>query len=33
MADVVQEGTGVPTVVPARPLFVTPLGIALAHTP
>jgi ethanolamine utilization protein EutJ len=29
MAGVVQEFTGVPTCVPGRPLFITPLGIAL----
>jgi len=29
MAGVVQEFTGVPTRVPGRPLFITPLGIAL----
>ncbi len=29
MAAVVQEYTGLPTRVPERPLFVTPLGIAL----
>jgi hypothetical protein len=29
MADVVQEYTGLSTTVPERPLFVTPIGIAL----
>lgn len=29
IADVVQEMTGVPTRVPANPLFITPLGIAM----
>jgi ethanolamine utilization protein EutJ len=29
MADVVAEVTGVPTVVPPHPLFVTPIGIAM----
>jgi ethanolamine utilization protein EutJ len=29
MAGVIEEVTGIPTVVPSRPLFVTPLGIAL----
>jgi Ethanolamine utilization protein EutJ (predicted chaperonin) len=33
MADVVQAYTGIPTTVPAHPLFVTPLGIALHHRP
>jgi ethanolamine utilization protein EutJ len=33
MGAVVQEITGVPVVTPARPLFVTPLGIALHHQP
>jgi ethanolamine utilization protein EutJ len=32
MAQVIQEYTGLPTHVPERPLFVTPLGIAL-HSP
>lgn len=32
MARVIQEYTGLPTRVPAKPLFVTPLGIAL-HSP
>jgi len=32
MADVVQEVTGIPTRTPERPLFVTPLGIALSDT-
>jgi ethanolamine utilization protein EutJ len=31
MGAVVQEIVGVPVVVPARPLFVTPLGIAMHH--
>ena len=30
MADVIAEVTGIHTFVPARPLFITPLGIALA---
>lgn len=29
MAAVVQEYTGIPTVVPKRPLFITPIGMAL----
>jgi ethanolamine utilization protein EutJ len=29
MADVVAEVTGVPTLVPPHPLFVTPIGIAM----
>jgi Ethanolamine utilization protein EutJ (predicted chaperonin) len=29
MANVVQDYTGIPTKVPKRPLFITPLGIAL----
>lgn len=33
MASVVEEITGIPTRVPERPLFVTPLGIALSDTP
>lgn len=33
MASVVEEITGIPTQVPERPLFVTPLGIALSDTP
>ncbi len=32
MADVIQETTGIPTRVPAKPTFVTPLGLAL-HCP
>lgn len=32
MAGVVQEVTGIPTGVPERPLFVTPLGIALSDS-
>lgn len=32
MAQVIQEYTGLPTRVPKRPLFVTPLGIALHDT-
>jgi len=32
MAEVVQEVTGIPTRVPARPMFITPLGIALSDT-
>ena len=31
MADVIQEYTGIPTSSPERPLFVTPIGIALQH--
>ena len=33
MPQVIQEYTGLPTQVPARPLFVTPLGIALNSPP
>ena len=33
MADVVAEYTGIPTFVPQRPLFVTPLGIAMNDKP
>jgi ethanolamine utilization protein EutJ len=33
IADVVQAVTGVPTVVPGKPLFVTPLGVALHDDP
>jgi ethanolamine utilization protein EutJ len=33
MAGVVQEYTGLPARVPRRPLFITPLGIALYDTP
>ncbi|MBC7291136.1 MAG: ethanolamine utilization protein EutJ [Actinotalea sp.] len=36
VADIVQQVTGLPTVVPTDPLFVTPLGVAhhdVAHTP
>ena len=32
MAGVIEEITGVRTLVPGRPLFVTPLGIALHHS-
>jgi ethanolamine utilization protein EutJ len=32
IADVVAEVTGIPTVVPTDPLFVTPLGVALHDT-
>ena len=32
MAAVVEEVTGIPTRVPSRPMFITPLGIALADT-
>ncbi|MGD0610493.1 MAG: ethanolamine utilization protein EutJ [Anaerolineales bacterium] len=32
MAQVIQEYTGLPTLVPTNPLFITPLGIAL-HSP
>jgi len=31
MAEVVAEWTGVRTLVPGAPLFVTPLGIAMHH--
>ncbi len=30
-ADVVADVTGIPTIVPSRPLFVTPIGIAMLH--
>jgi ethanolamine utilization protein EutJ len=30
MAGVIEEVTGIPTIVPAQPMFITPLGIALA---
>jgi ethanolamine utilization protein EutJ len=30
---VVEEVTGIPTQVPAHPMFVTPFGIALSHEP
>ena len=30
-ADVVADVTGIPTTVPSRPLFVTPIGIAMHH--
>lgn len=30
MAEVIEEVTGIPTRVPAKPMFITPLGIALA---
>jgi ethanolamine utilization protein EutJ len=33
MADVVAEYTGIPTFVPERPVFVTPLGIAMNDVP
>ncbi len=33
MAEVVQEYTGIPTRVPGRPVFVTPLGLALQCPP
>lgn len=33
MADVVQEYTGIQTQIPAKPLFVTPLGIAWHNPP
>jgi ethanolamine utilization protein EutJ len=33
IAEVVEEVTGVPTVVPGNPLFVTPLGVALHDRP
>ncbi len=32
MASVIEEVTGIPTHVPDRPMFITPLGIALADT-
>lgn len=32
MAGVIEEVTGIPTQVPDRPMFITPLGIALADT-
>lgn len=32
MAGVIEEVTGIPTRVPDRPMFITPLGIALADT-
>jgi len=32
MAEVIKEVTGIPTQVPDRPMFITPLGIALADT-
>ena len=31
MADVIEEITGVKTLVPGEPLFVTPLGIAMQN--
>jgi Ethanolamine utilization protein EutJ (predicted chaperonin) len=30
-ADVVTDVTGIPATVPSRPLFVTPIGIAMNH--
>jgi ethanolamine utilization protein EutJ len=30
-AEVVTDVTGIPTIVPSRPLFVTPIGIAMNH--
>ncbi len=30
-ADVVADVTGIPAIVPSRPLFVTPIGIAMSH--
>jgi ethanolamine utilization protein EutJ len=33
IADVVREVTGVPTVAPDDPLFVTPLGVAMHDEP
>jgi ethanolamine utilization protein EutJ len=33
MAKVIEEYTGIPTTVPERPLFVTPLGIAMNDEP
>jgi len=32
MAGVIEEVTGIPTRIPDRPMFITPLGIALADT-
>jgi hypothetical protein len=32
MADVVEEVTGVRTLIPGQPLFVTPLGIAMHNS-
>lgn len=31
MADVVQEYTGIKTIIPERPMFITPIGIALSE--
>ncbi|MBE7535021.1 MAG: ethanolamine utilization protein EutJ [Anaerolineales bacterium] len=31
MGEVIQEMTGIETILPSRPLFVTPLGIAMNH--
>jgi ethanolamine utilization protein EutJ len=33
MAEVVEEITGVKTIIPGAPLFITPLGIAMHNTP
>ena len=33
MAEVVEEITGVKTIIPGAPLFITPLGIAMYNTP
>jgi ethanolamine utilization protein EutJ len=33
MAEVVEETTGIRTIVPGAPLFITPLGIAMHNTP
>ena len=33
MADVVTEYTGLPTFIPERPVFVTPVGIAMNDKP
>ncbi len=32
IAEVVADVTGIPTTVPSRPLFITPIGIAMNHT-
>ncbi len=32
-ADVVADITGIPTSIPSRPLFITPIGIAMSHEP
>ena len=33
IADVIQEYTGIRTVLPGQPLFITPLGIAMHNNP